>query len=49
MSVVDRLNVASDERNHAVWAQVQQTGSKANVCWTLDTKRWKDALFSALR
>ncbi len=49
MTVVDRLNVAADDRNRAMWAQVQQRGSKANVCWTLDTKRWKDALFSALR
>jgi purine nucleosidase len=49
MTVVDRLNVAADDRNRAVWAQVQQKGSKAKVCWTLDTKRWKDALFSALR
>jgi purine nucleosidase len=49
MTVVDRLNVAADDRNRALWAQVQQKGSKAKVCWTLDTKRWKDALFSALR
>jgi len=49
MTVVDRLNVAADDRNRAVWAQVQQKGSKAKVCWTLDTKRWKHALFSALR
>ncbi len=49
MTVVDRLNVAADDRNRAVWAQVQQKGCKAKVCWTLDTKRWKDGLFSALR
>jgi purine nucleosidase len=49
MTVVDRLNVAADDRNRALWAQVQQKGSKAKVCWTLDTKRWKHALFSALR
>ena len=49
MTVVDRLNVSADDRNRALWAQVQQKGSKAKVCWTLDTKRWKDALFSALR
>ncbi len=49
MTVVDRLNVSADDRNRALWAQVQQKGSKAKVCWTLDTKRWKHALFSALR
>jgi purine nucleosidase len=49
MTVVDRLNVSADDRNRAQWAQVQQKGSKAKVCWTLDTKRWKQELFSALR
>ena len=49
MTVVDRLNVSADDRNRALWAQVQQKGSKAKVCWTLDTKHWKHALFSALR
>jgi len=48
MTVVDRLNVAADDRNRALWAQVQQKERKAKVCWTLDTKRWKEALFSAL-
>jgi purine nucleosidase len=49
MTVVDRLNVAGDDRNQAVWAPVVSPGRKANVCWALDTKRWKKALFSALR
>jgi len=49
MTVVDRLNVSADDRNRALWAQVQQKECKAKVCWTLDTKRWKDALFTALR
>jgi purine nucleosidase len=49
MTVVDRLNVAGDDRNQAVWAPVVSKGRKARVCWTLDTKRWKEALFSALR
>ncbi len=49
MTVVDRLNVAADERNQAVWAGVLRQGRKAKVCWTIDTKRWKEALFSALR
>jgi purine nucleosidase len=49
MTVVDRLNKADDERNQAVWADVVRTQRKAKVCWTLDTKRWKAALCSALR
>lgn len=49
MTVVDRLNVAADDRNQAVWAPVLEKKSKAKVCWTMDNQRWKDALFSALR
>lgn len=49
MTVVDRLNVAADDRNQAVWADVLQRERKIKVCWTIDTKRWKDALFSALK
>ncbi len=49
MTVVDRLDVAADGRNQAVWADVLRQGRKAKVCWTIDTKRWKEALFSALR
>jgi inosine-uridine nucleoside N-ribohydrolase len=49
MTVVDRLNVAGDERNRVVWAPVLQKRQKAKVCWTIDTKRWKEVLFAALR
>jgi purine nucleosidase len=49
MTVVDRLNVADDDRNLPVWERVIREGNKAKVCWTLDAKRWKDALFAALR
>jgi purine nucleosidase len=49
MTVVDQLNVADDERNLPVWERVIRKGNKAKVCWTLDAKRWKDALFEALR
>jgi purine nucleosidase len=48
MTVVDRLNVADDERNRAVWEPAIQKG-RAKVCWTIDNKRWKDALYAALR
>jgi purine nucleosidase len=49
MTVVDRLNVAEDERNRTVWESVLLTSRKTKVCWKLDNKRWKDALFAALR
>jgi purine nucleosidase len=49
MTVVDRLNVASDERNRAVWAPILHAGRKTKVCWRIDNAGWKDALFSALR
>jgi hypothetical protein len=47
MTVVDRLNVAQDDRNRAVWASA--LGRKVKVCWSIDNKRWKEALYAALR
>jgi purine nucleosidase len=49
MTVVDRLNVAHDERNEGVWAPVLANKRKARVYWTIDNQRWKQALQSALR
>jgi inosine-uridine nucleoside N-ribohydrolase len=49
MTVVDRLNVAADDRNRAAWADVLRKNCKAKVCWTIDNRRWKEALSSALR
>jgi purine nucleosidase len=48
MTVVDRLNVAGDERNRDVWAWAIKNG-RAKICWSIDNARWKDALYSALR
>ena len=48
MTVVDRLNVAHDERNRDVWAEVLK-GSKAKICWTIDNERWKKALYRSLQ
>lgn len=48
ISVVDRLNVADDERNRDVWAQALRA-RRAKVCWTIDNARWKEALYKALR
>jgi len=49
MTVVDRLNVAGNDRNRAVWAPVLERGKKTKVYWTIDNKRWKQALYSTLR
>jgi purine nucleosidase len=48
MTVVDRLNVAGDERNRGVWAEALE-GAKAKVCWEMNVGRWKERLFAALR
>lgn len=47
MTVVDRLNVAADQRNGAVWAPAL-VGRKSKVCWSIDNGRWKEALHRAL-
>jgi purine nucleosidase len=49
MTVVDRLNVAHDERNRDVWAASLAAGHKAKIVWTIDNARWKQALYAALR
>jgi len=49
MTVVDRLNVAGNDRNKALWADVLKQGAKTKVVWTVDIPRWKKALFAALR
>jgi purine nucleosidase len=49
MTVVDRLNVAHDERNRKVWAAPLAAGHKAKVFWTIDNACWKQALYAALK
>jgi purine nucleosidase len=49
MTVVDRLNVAHDERNRDVWASRLAGGHKAKVFWTIDNVRWKELLYATLR
>jgi len=49
MTVVDRLNVAHDERNRNVWTLTLAAGYKAKVFWTIDNARWKQALYAALK
>ncbi len=48
MTVVDRLNVAGDERNREVWAQSIEGGHKAKIIWAIDNVRWKHLLFATL-
>ena len=49
MTVLDRLNVASNERNRDVWADLLAKGVKTKVCWSIDTRRWKESLYAALK
>jgi purine nucleosidase len=49
MSVVDRLGVAEDARNRAVWSEVIARGRKQTVLWEMDVPGWKQALLRALR
>jgi purine nucleosidase len=48
MTVVDRLGVAGDDRNRALWQQVLERGPNAAVCWEMDIPRWKRMLYEAL-
>ena len=48
MTVVDRLNVATDGINRVVRTPVLHKQHKTKVCWSIDTKRWKEALLSSL-
>jgi len=44
-TIVDRLNVAQDARNHSTWRQITKP---TRVVWQIDNVRWKEALFLAL-
>jgi purine nucleosidase len=48
MTLVDRLDVATDSRNREVWANAIERERKVHVCWSLDIPKWKNLLFSAL-
>jgi purine nucleosidase len=48
MTVVDRLGVAADNRNHVIWRELLARGPNAKVHWAIDVPRWKQALYSAL-
>ncbi len=48
MTVVDRLNVADNERNKDAWSHALKKGAKAEICWQLDIARWKALLLQSL-
>ena len=49
MTVVDKLNLADDVRNSAVWREVTENPVKPIICWDLDAGRWKSLLYQLLR
>ncbi len=49
MTVVDQLDVATDERNRALWKSLSDREPNVNVVWEIDIPRWKEMLYSVLR
>jgi len=49
MTVVDRLNVAHNERNRTTWSSALSSNHKAKIPWTIDTLRWKLSLYATLK
>jgi purine nucleosidase len=48
-TVVDRLNVATNERNHGIWANLVSRPPNASVVWEVDTLKWKEMLYRLVR
>ena len=48
MTVVDRLNVARNHRNAAIWNSLTNRVPPPELIWRIDTDRWKKALYAAL-
>lgn len=49
MTVVDRLDVAGDERNRLIWQDAIAREARIRVCWQLDVARWKALLLERLK
>jgi purine nucleosidase len=49
MTVVDRFNVSTDDRNRHTWRKLVAGPPNVSVCWEIDIPRWKEALYSVLR
>jgi purine nucleosidase len=49
MTVVDRLNVASDARNRGLWSEIARDREPSvRVIWSIDVPLWKRMLLAAL-
>jgi len=48
MTVVDRLNVATNARNRQTWAALLDRPPNALVYWAIDVPRWKKLLYETL-
>ena len=48
MTVVDRLNVSADDNNAKVWKAAAGESDGADILWTLDARRFKAMLRTAL-
>ena len=48
MTVVDRLSVATDERNRLLWSTTTHQSAPAEICWKLDIAGWKSSLIRYL-
>ncbi len=48
MTVVDQINVAGRDRNHAAWGKKVLSGRKTTVCWELDVAAFKSLLRKSL-
>ena len=49
MTVVDRLDVASEPHNREVWGAAANRPPNATICWEIDVPAWKEMLYSTLR
>jgi purine nucleosidase len=48
MTVIDRLDVTTDQRNAHLWAPMRARGRKARIVWKLDVPGWKRLLMATL-
>jgi purine nucleosidase len=49
MTVVDKLDVSSDQRNSPIWHPPTLSATRIEICWRLDVAGWKAALERSLR
>jgi len=45
MTVVDRLDVAGDQRNREIWKEQLERGRKAKIIWVIENRIWKEELY----